>query len=322
MEYVRLGRSGLKVSRIALGCMSYGDTSTGFNAWSLDEDASQPFFRQAVELGINFWDTANVYQLGSSEEFVGRAVKRYARREDVVLATKIFNKMYDGPGGQGLSRRAIMEQVDASLTRLGTDYIDVYLIHRFDPDTPVEETMEALHDVVKAGKVRYLGASSMWAWQFAKLQHAAALHGWTPFVGMQDQYNLLKREEEREMLPMCADMGVGCIPYSPQGKGRLTRPWGESTHRSDNDAVARTFDLDVDRPVVDALQAVAEARGVPMAQLALAWLLTKPVVSSPIVGATKPHHLADAVAALDVSLSADEIKSLEAPYSPQSPYWF
>ena len=322
MEYVRLGRSGLKVSRIALGCMSYGDTSTGFNAWSLDEDASQPFFRQAVELGINFWDTANVYQLGSSEEFVGRAVKRYARREDVVLATKVFNKMYDGPGGQGLSRRAIMEQVDASLTRLGTDYIDVYLIHRFDPDTPVEETMEALHDVVKAGKVRYLGASSMWAWQFAKLQHAAALHGWTPFVGMQDQYNLLKREEEREMLPMCADMGVGCIPYSPQGKGRLTRPWGESTHRSDNDAVARTFDLDVDRPVVDALQAVAEARGVPMAQLALAWLLTKPVVSSPIVGATKPHHLADAVAALDVSLSADEIKSLEAPYSPQSPYWF
>ena len=281
MEYVRLGRSGLKVSRIALGCMSYGDTTTGFNAWSLDEEASQPFFRQAVELGINLWDTANVYQLGSSEEFVGRAVKRYTRREDIVLATKVFNKMHDGPGGQGLSRLAIMEQVDASLTRLGTDYIDVYLIHRFDPNTPVEETMEALHDVVKAGKVRYLGASSMWAWQFAKLQQAAALHGWTPFVGMQDQYNLLKREEEREMLPMCADMGVGCIPYSPQGKGRLTRPWGESTHRSDNDAVARAFDLDVDRPVVDALHALSEARGVAMAQLALAWLLTKAVVSSP-----------------------------------------
>ena len=322
MEYVRLGRSGLKVSRIALGCMSYGDTTTGFNAWSLDEEASQPFFRQAVELGINLWDTANVYQLGSSEEFVGRAVKRYTRREDIVLATKVFNKMHDGPGGQGLSRLAIMEQVDASLTRLGTDYIDVYLIHRFDPNTPVEETMEALHDVVKAGKVRYLGASSMWAWQFAKLQQAAALHGWTPFVGMQDQYNLLKREEEREMLPMCADMGVGCIPYSPQGKGRLTRPWGESTHRSDNDAVARTFDLDVDRPVVDALHALSEARGVPMAQLALAWLLTKAVVSSPIVGATKPHHLADAVAALDVVLTDDEIKTLEAPYRPQAPYWF
>ena len=322
MEYVRLGRSGLKVSRIALGCMSYGDTTTGFNAWSLDEEASQPFFRQAVELGINLWDTANVYQLGSSEEFVGRAVKRYTRREDIVLATKVFNKMHDGPGGQGLSRLAIMEQVDASLTRLGTDYIDVYLIHRFDPNTPVEETMEALHDVVKAGKVRYLGASSMWAWQFAKLQHAAALHGWTPFVGMQDQYNLLKREEEREMLPMCADMGVGCIPYSPQGKGRLTRPWGESTNRSDNDAVARTFDLDVDRPVVDALHALSEARGVPMAQLALAWLLTKAVVSSPNVGATKPHHLADAVAALDVVLTDDEIKTLEAPYRPQAPYWF
>ena len=322
MQYVRLGQTGLKVSRIALGCMSYGDTAKGFNAWSLDERSSEPFFRQAIELGINLWDTANVYQLGSSEEFVGRAVANYARREDIVLATKVYNKMHDGPGGQGLSRKAIMEQVDASLTRLGTDYIDVYLIHRFDPETPVEETMEALHDVVKAGKARYIGASSMFAWQFAKLQHAADLHGWTRLVAMQDQYNLLKREEEREMLPMCVDMGVACIPYSPLAKGRLTRPWGETTPRSDTDAVARTFDLDIDQPVVEALQGVAQARGVPMAQVALAWLLTKPVVSSPIIGATKPRHLADAVAALDVTLTPDEIQLLEAPYTPQAPYWF
>jgi len=291
MQYVRLGRSGLKVSRIALGCMSYGDPSRGFNTWSLDEEASQPFFRQAVELGIDFWDTANVYQFGSSEEFVGRAVKRYTRRENVVLATKVYRKMYDGPGGQGLSRRAIMEQIDGSLTRLGTDFVDGYLLHRFDAETPVAETMEALHDVVKARKARYIGASSMFAWQFAKLQHAAELHGWATLVEIQDQYNLLKREEEREMLPMCADMGVGCVPYSPLAKGRLTRPWGEHTHRSDNDAVAGTFDLDIDRPVVEAVQRVAQARGVPMAQVALAWLLTKPVVTAPIVGATKPHHL-------------------------------
>ena len=322
MEHVRLGHTGLKVSRIALGCMSYGDTARGFNAWSLDEESSQPFFRQAVELGITLWDTANIYQLGSSEELVGRAVKRYARREDIVLATKVFNKMHDGPGGQGLSRRAIMEQIDASLTRLGTDYVDIYMIHRFDPETPVEETMEALHDVVKAGKARYLGASSMYAWEFAKLQHAADRGGWTRFVAMEDQYNLLKREEEREMLPMCADMGVGCIPYSPLGKGRLTRPWGELTARSERDAVARTFDLDIDQPVVDAVQVVADARGVAMAHVALAWLLTKPVVSAPIVGATKPHHLIDAVAALDLKLTADEIAALEAPYVAQAPYWF
>ena len=322
MLYVRLGHTGLKVSRIALGCMSYGDTARGFNAWSLDEESSQPFFRQAVELGINLWDTANIYQLGSSEEFVGRAIKNHTRREDIVLMTKVYNKMHDGPGGHGLSRKAIMEQIDASLARLGTDYIDVYLIHRFDPETPVEETMEALHDVVKAGKARYIGASSMFAWQFAKLQRAADLHGWTRFVAMQDQYNLLKREEEREMLPMCADMGVACVPYSPLAKGRLARPWGETTQRSDTDAVARTFDLDIDRPIVEAVQSVAHARGVPMAQVAMAWLLTKPVVSSPIIGATKPQHLADAVAALDVALTPDEIQTLEAPYTPQAPYWF
>jgi aryl-alcohol dehydrogenase-like predicted oxidoreductase len=238
------------------------------------------------------------------------------------LATKVSGKMHNGPGGQGLSRAAIMEQVDASLTRLGTDYIDLYLIHRFDPETPVEETMEALHDVVKAGKARYLGASSMFAWQFAKLQRAAEVNRWTRFVAMQDQYNLIKREEEREMLPMCLDMGVGAIPYSPQGKGRLTRPWGAQTQRSDKDSVAKTFDLDIDQPVVDAVQKVAEARGVPMAQVALAWVLSKPVVSAPIVGATKSHHLADAVAALDLTLTDDEIQRLEESYTPQTPYWY
>ena len=322
MKYARLGGTGLKVSRIALGCMSYGDPTRGLHSWTLDEDASQPFFRQAVELGVTFWDTANAYQAGSSEEFIGRAVKKYTRREEVVLATKLSGKMHDGPGGQGLSRAAVMEQVDASLIRLGTDYIDIYMAHRFDEETPVEETMEALHDVVKAGKVRYLGASSMWAWQFAKMQHAASLHGWTPFVAMEDQYNLIKREEEREMLPMCLDMGVGCVPYSPQGKGRLTRPWGEQTQRSSVDVVAKSFDTDADRPVVDAVQKVAEARGISMSAVALAWVLSKPVVAAPIVGATKPHHLQGAVEALDVVLTDEEIQSMEEPYAPQEPYWW
>jgi aryl-alcohol dehydrogenase-like predicted oxidoreductase len=312
----------LTISRIALGCMSYGDTSRGFNEWSLDEESDQPFFRQAVELGITLWDTANVYQLGSSEEFVGRAIKTYARREEIVVATKVYGRMHGGPGGQGLSRLAIMEQIDASLTRLGTDHVDLYLIHRFDEQTPVEETMEALHDVVKAGKARYLGASSMYAWQFAAMQHAADLNGWTRSVAMQDQYNLIKREEEREMLPMCLNMGVGCIPYSPQGKGRLTRPWGAQTQRSATDSVAKSFDLDVDRPVVDAVEKVAAERGVPMAHVALAWVLSKPVVSAPIVGATKTHHLANAVAALDVKLTEDEIRRLEEPYTPQAAYWY
>jgi aryl-alcohol dehydrogenase-like predicted oxidoreductase len=230
MEYGRLGQSGLKVSRIALGCMSYGDPRTAnAHTWALDDEDAQPFFRQAVEMGVIFWDTANTYQNGTSEVVVGRAIKRYSRREDIVLATKVFGRMHDGPGGQGLSRKAILEQVDASLTRLGTDYIDLYQIHRFDPEAPVEETMEALHDIVKAGKVRYIGASSMYAWQFAKLQHTAELHGWTQFIAMQNQYNLLRRQDERELLPMCADMGVGAVPYSPQGKGRLARPWGEQS---------------------------------------------------------------------------------------------
>jgi aryl-alcohol dehydrogenase-like predicted oxidoreductase len=322
VEYTRLGKSGLRVSRIAMGCMSFGDPTTGLHTWTLDEEASQPFFRQAVELGVTLWDTANTYQQGSSEEFVGRAVKRYSRREEIVLATKVYGRMHDGPGGGGLSRQAILEQVDASLTRLGTDHIDLYQIHRFDPEVPVEETMEALHDIVKAGKVRYLGASSMWAWQFAKLQTAAALNGWTPFVSMQDQYNLLKREEEREMLPLCADLGVGAIPYSPQGKGRLTRPAGQQTARSSVDDVAKAFDSPDDVPVIDAVQQVAEARGVSMAQVAIAWVLKHPVVAAPLVGATKPHHLADAVAALEIRLTDDEIEALESPYRPQTPYWW
>ena len=323
MEYVRLGKTGLKVSRIALGCMSYGDPkSTSAHLWSLDDEDAQLFFRQAVELGVTFWDTANVYQHGTSEELVGRAITRYSRREEIVLATKVHGKMHDGPGGQGLSRKAILEQVDASLARLGTDYIDLYQIHRFDPDAPVEETMEALHDIVKAGKVRYLGASSMYAWQFAKLQRTADRHSWTPFVAMQNQYNLLRRQDERELLPMCADMGVGAVPYSPQGKGRLARPWGEQSQRSSVDTVVQAFDSPLDEPVVNAVQHIAQARGVSMAQVALAWVLQHPVVSAPIVGATKPHHLPEATAALDLHLTDDETHALEAPYTPHGPAWF
>jgi 1-deoxyxylulose-5-phosphate synthase len=322
MDSVRLGETGLRISRLALGCMSYGDPKTvGAHKWALDDDEAQPFFRQAVELGITFWDTANSYQFGTSEEVVGRAITRYSRREDVVLATKVFGRMHDGPGGQGLSRKAILEQVDASLTRLGTDYIDLYQIHRFDPEAPVDETMEALHDIVRAGKVRYIGASSMYAWQFAKLQHAADLHGWTRFVSMQNQYNLLRRQDERELMAMCADMGVGIVPYSPQGKGRLARPYGEQSLRSDVDHVVQSFDSPLDKPVVSAVQRISEARGVTMAQVALAWVLKNPVVSAPIVGATKPHHLPEAIAALDLHLAEDEIRSLEEPYTPHGPSW-
>jgi aryl-alcohol dehydrogenase-like predicted oxidoreductase len=322
MEYTRLGSTGLKVSRLALGCMSFGDTSRGFNEWALDDEAGEPLFRQALELGITFWDTANVYGVGSSEEIVGRAIKKYTRREDVVLATKVFFKMHDGPGGSGLSRRAIMEQVDASLTRLGTDYVDLYQIHRFDPDTPVEETMEALHDVVKAGKARYIGASSMWAWQLATMQSAADLNGWTRFVSMQDQYSLMQREEEREMFGLLADQGVGCLPWSPLAKGRLTRPWGEQTLRSETDPLQKRYLQDPNEPIAEAVQKVAEARGVPMAQVALAWVLRNPVVTAPIVGPTKPHHLADAVAALDVDLTDEEVRTLEEPYTPRMPTGF
>ena len=322
MKYTRLGTTGLKVSRLALGCMTYGDPARGLHSWSLDEAASAPFFRQAVELGVTFWDTANVYQQGTSEEYVGRAIRRYTRREDVVLATKVSGKMHDGPGGSGLSRKAILEQVDASLTRLDTDHIDVYYIHRFDPDAPVEETMQALHDIVRAGKVRYLGASSMFAWEFAKLQRCAALNGWTPFAVMQDQYNLLKREEEREMIPLCADLGVGLVPYSPNGKGRLTRPRGTRSDRSEADTVAKAFDTDADAPIIDVVEQVAAERGVPMAAIALAWVLRNPVVSAPVVGATKPHHLSDAAAALDLELTNTEAHRLEASYVPQEPFWW
>jgi 1-deoxyxylulose-5-phosphate synthase len=322
MEYRRLGNSGLRVSRIALGCMSFGDTSRGFSEWSLADEDAQPFFQQAVELGVTFWDTANVYGFGSSEEIVGRALKKYSRREDIVLATKLSFKMHDGPGGSGLSREAIMEQIDASLARLETDYVDLYQIHRFDRETPVEETMEALHDVVKAGKARYIGASSMWAWQFSKMQYVADLHGWTRFVSMQDQYSLMQREEEREMFGLLADQGVGSIPYTPLAKGRLARPWGEHTQRFDVDPVGRRFDIDSDRPIVDAVQKIAESRGIPMAHVALAWVLKNPVVTAPIVGPTKPHHLPDAVAALDVHLTDDEIRTLEEPYGPHLPTAF
>jgi aryl-alcohol dehydrogenase-like predicted oxidoreductase len=319
MQYTRLGNSGLTVSRIALGCMSYGDASRGGHPWALGEEDAAPFFRQAVELGITFWDTANVYSLGSSEEFVGRAIDRYSRREDIVLATKVHGRMHDGPGGAGLSRKAILEQVDASLTRLGTDYIDLYQIHRFDDATPVEETMEALHDVVKAGKARYIGASSMWAWQFAKMQHAADLGGWTRFITMQDQYNLLMREEEREMFPLLADQQVGSLPWSPLARGRLTRPWGQQTQRSDTDAFGQRLYQDSDRLIVDAVEQVAGERELPMAQVALAWVLRNPVVDAPIVGATKVHHLDDAAAALDIDLSDTDVEQLEAPYTPRDP---
>ena len=325
VEQVRLGSSGLKVSRIALGCMSFGDGSR--MPWALGDEAGEPIFRQAIDLGITFWDTANIYGHGSSEEIVGRALKAYTRRDDIVLATKLFQPMGDGPGGAGLSRRAVMEQVDASLTRLGTDYIDLYQIHRFDPHTPIEETMEALHDVVKAGKVRYLGASSMWAWQFATMQHAADLHGWTRFISMQDQYSLLHREEEREMFGLLAHQGVGAIPWSPLAAGRLARPWGatgteRSVKNADVDMYGRPLFLDSDVAVVDAVQRIAEARGVPMAQVALAWVLHNAVVSAPIVGSTKPHHLSDAVAALDLQLTDDEVVALEQHYLPRQPTYF
>jgi aryl-alcohol dehydrogenase-like predicted oxidoreductase len=323
MEYTRLGNTGLKISRLALGCMSYGDPTTGgAHRWSLADDEAQPFFQQAVELGITFWDTSNNYQAGTSEEVVGCAIRRYSRREDIVLATKVFGTMHDGPGGSGLSRKAILEQIDASLTRLGTDYVDLYQIHRFDPSTPVAETMEALHDVVKAGKVRYLGASSMYAWQFAKLQRAAEVGGWTPFVSMQNQYNLLRRQDEPELMAMCADTGVGLVPYSPQGKGRLARPWGQQSTRSSVDHVVQAFDSPTDEPVVNAVQKLAEAHGVTMAQIALAWVLRHPAVSAPIVGATKPHHLPEAVAALELTLTGDETAALEEPYTNHGPSWF
>ena len=322
MEYVKLGATGLDVSAIVLGCMSFGEPARGNHAWTLDEEASQPLLRQAVESGITFFDTANVYSAGSSEEIVGRALAEYGRREEFVIATKVHGRMHDGPNGAGLSRKAILAAIDASLARLGTDYVDLYQIHRWDPHTPIGETMEALHDVVRAGKVRYLGASSMWAWQFAKAQEVAQTHHWTPFVSMQDHYNLVNREEEREMLPLCADQGVGVIPWSPLARGLLTREWGEQTSRSETDEFGATLYGAADRAVVDAVGAVAQARGVPRAQVALAWVMRNPVVTAPIVGATRAGHLHDAVAALDLVLDDTEVAMLEAPYVPHAPAGF
>jgi 1-deoxyxylulose-5-phosphate synthase len=327
MEYVNLGKTGLKVSRICLGCMSYGvppagELRPGSQAWSLNEEESQPFFRQALELGINFFDTANVYATGSSEELLGRFLKAHARREDVVIATKVNGVMRDGPNGGGLSRKEILFELDESLRRLGTDYVDLYQIHRWDDSTPIEETLEALHDVVKAGKVRYIGASSMWAWQFCKALYLADLHGWTRFVTMQNHYNLLYREEEREMMRLCVAEGIGVLPWSPLARGRLTRAWQEgSTKRSESDKFARhiyTAADEMDRKVVNRLGEVAELKGISRARLALAWLLSKPGVTAPIVGATKPGHLEDAVAALEVKLSPEEIALLEEPYAPHA----
>jgi len=316
MEYTTLGSTGLQVSRIALGCMSYGEPGRGGQLWSLDEGASEPFFKQAVDAGINFFDTANVYSLGSSEEITGRALLKLAAREDLVIATKVFSRMRDVPNGGGLSRKAIMTEIDNSLRRLGTDYVDLYQTHRWDYETPIEETVEALHDVVKSGKARYVGASSMYSWQFSKALYVAELHGWTKFVSMQNHLNLAYREEEREMLPLCLDQGIGVIPWSPLARGRLARPWDETTNRSEKDEFGRSLYGAADRPVVDAVGQVADQRGIPRAQVALAWLLAKPGITAPIVGATKTHHLDDAVAALDVDLTEDEIDLLEKLYQP------
>ena len=318
MDYVRLGSTGLEVSPICLGCMTYGDPARGNHSWSLPEEESRPFFERAVAAGINFFDTANVYSDGSSEEITGRALADLTRRDEVVIATKLNGRMSPGPNGQGLSRKAVMTAIDASLTRLGTDYVDLYQIHRFDPHVPVEETMEALHDVVKAGKVRYLGASSMWTWQFAKLQHAADLNGWTRFVTMQDHYNLLAREEEREMLPYCVDSGVGVIPWSPLARGKLTRPWDSETNRSETDEFGKSLYADSDAEIVQAVLDVASAREVAPASVALAWVMRHPAVTAPIIGASKPGHLDDALAALDVDLTDDEVARLEAAYTPRS----
>jgi 1-deoxyxylulose-5-phosphate synthase len=326
VDLVRLGGSGLQVFPLVLGCMSFGDPGRGPHPWSLDEEASRPLFRAAVEAGITTLDTANVYSAGSSEEIVGKLVREFGGRERFEVLTKVNGRMRDGGNGAGLSRRSIMEQVDASLRRLGTDYVDLYQIHRFDPDTPIEETMEALHDVVKAGKARYLGASSMWAWQFAELQHAADRHGWTRFVSMQDQYNLVQREEEREMLPYCLATGVGVLPWSPLARGRLTRDWDDaSTSRAGTDEFGKRLyrqDDDADRAIAAAVAKVAEGRGVSRAQVALAWVRQQPAVTAPIVGVTKRSHLDDAVASLDLELTADELAALEAPYTPRRPEGF
>ena len=319
MEYVRFGRTGMKVSRLCLGCMTYGDPARGRHPWTLDEAGSRPFIRKALDLGINFFDTANAYSEGTSEEIVGRALKDFVRRDEVVLATKCFFPVRKGQNAGGLSRKAIFADIDDSLGRLGTDHVDLFQIHRWDYDTPIEETMEALHDVVKAGKARYIGASSMFAWQFMKAQQVAQSNGWTKFVSMQDYYNLIYREEEREMHPMCMAEGIAVIPWSPMARGRLTRDWNEQTERQrTDDMMGRLYPQtdEADRKVAEQVAAIASARGVSRAQIALAWVLSKPAVTAPIVGASKPHHLDDAIAALSIQLTLEEIAALEAPYIP------
>ena len=322
MEYVRLGSTGLEISRLVLGCMSFGDPKRGNHPWTLDEERSRPLIRQAVEAGINFFDTANVYSAGSSEEILGQALKDFGRRDELVIATKVHGRMHDGPNGAGLSRKAIMAEVDASLSRLGTDYIDLYQIHRWDPRTPIEETLEALHDVVKAGKARYIGASSMNAWQFSKTHYLARMAGLTPFVSMQNHYNLLNREEEREMLPLCADLGVGVIPWSPLARGRLTRDWDEQTSRSQTDVFGSNLYPPGDQLIVEQVAHIATERQVPRARVALAWVASRPGITAPIIGATKPHHIDDAVAALDIVLTDAEVQQLETAYEPHYPAGF
>jgi 1-deoxyxylulose-5-phosphate synthase len=318
MRYVKLGQTGLEVSVITLGCMSFGESGGRGRPWTLDEDACRDIVRQALDAGINVFDTANVYSAGRSEEITGKALKDFVPRDEVVLATKVFMSMRRGPNGAGLSRKAIFAELDASLRRLQTDYVDLYQIHRWDYGTPIEETLEALHDAVKSGKVRYIGASSMHAWQFAKALYLADLHGWTRFVSMQNHYNLLYREEEREMLPLCADQGIGVIPWSPLARGKLTRPWDETTTRKETDAFGQTLYRDEDRVIVDRVLELAAKRQLSPAQVALAWLLRNPKVTSPIVGVTRLSHLSDAVAAVDVELDPDEIAFLEEPYVPHA----
>ncbi len=319
MQYVKLGSTGVDVSRLCLGCMTFGIPERGNHTWTLTAEKSRPLIKQALELGINFFDTANVYSDGSSEEIVGGALRDFARREEIVVATKVRGRMSPGPNGEGLSRKAILAELDNSLRRLGLDYVDLYQIHRLDPSTPLEETLEALHDVVKAGKVRYIGASSMYAWQFAKALYTSRAHGWTPFISMQNHLNLLYREEEREMLPLCTDQKIAVLPWSPLARGRLARAANETTERNRTDNVTpRLYDhaADADRRVIDAVGEVASRRGVSRAQVALAWLLQKAPVTAPIVGASQPSHLTDAVAAMSLGLTAEEIAALEAPYVP------
>lgn len=319
MDYVKLGSTGLDISHICLGCMTFGNPVRGTHPWTLREDAARALIRQAIDLGVNFFDTANYYSDGTSEEIVGHAIKDYARRDDIVLATKIYHRMRPGPNGAGLSRKAIFAEIDASLKRLGTDYVDLYQIHRWDQQTPIEETLDALHDIVKAGKARYIGASSMYAWQFAKALYLSRLHGWTEFVSMQDHLNLLYREEEREMLPLCADQGVAVLPWSPLARGRLTRDWNETSERQQTDVFGKTLydrTAEADRAIIEQVAVVAQARGVSRAQISLAWLLQKKGVTAPIIGASKSEHLTDAVASLSLDLSKDEVATLEAAYIP------